>query len=315
MKSALINQFGSADVVATGDTALRAPNADEVIVRVEAAGLNPLDLKIVAGYMQQVFPVEFPYVPGSDFSGVVETVGAQVTTLRPGDRVFGRTAPSAGGAIAQHLAIAADELCTMPAQMSFEHAAAAPTAFGTAFQSLFDVGHLRRGQRVLIHAAAGGVGSMAVQLAHQAGAYVIATASERNHAFVKSLGADHVIDYRVEDFSTLRDVDLVFDTIGGETLEKSWQVVRAGGRIVTIVEFGIQAREGIAADVVFFATAKPFLAEAARRYENGQLQIAIDEIFAPNEARAALEKLATGHVRGKVVVRMGHGSWEKAHEH
>lgn len=313
MKAALLNQFGSADVVSQGEIALRAPQANEVIVRVEAAGLNPLDLKIIAGYMQQVFPVEFPYVPGSDFSGIVDAVGALVSTLRPGDRVFGRTAPTAGGAIAQRLVIAAEDVRVMPASMSFEHAAALPTAFGTAYQSLFDAGQLQRGERVLIHAAAGGIGSMAVQLAHRAGAHVIATASARNHELVTSLGADRVIDYRVEDFSELRDVDLVIDTIGGETLEKSWPTLGADGRIVSMVEFGIQPRDGHAAQALFFRTAQPFLAKAVEMYEADQLQVIIDEIFAPNEARAAFEKLATGHVRGKVVIRASHGAWEKRH--
>ncbi|QGZ66024.1 NADP-dependent oxidoreductase [Paraburkholderia acidisoli] len=309
MKAAWLNQFGSADVVSQGEIALRALNADEVIVRVEAAGLNPLDLKIMAGYMQAVFPVEFPYVPGTDFSGVVESAGAAVTTLRPGDRVFGRTAPSSGGAFAQRVVIAANDVSIMPASMSFEHAAALPTAFGTAYQSLFEVGRLQRGERVLIHAAAGGVGSMAVQLAHRAGACVIATASARNHELVKSLGADRVIDYRAEDFSALRDVDLVLDTLGGETLEQSWSVLRAGGRIVSMVEFGIQPRDGRDGASVFFATAQPFLAKAVERYEADELQIIIDEIFAPGEARAALEKLATGHARGKIVIRASHGAW------
>jgi len=304
MKAALLKAFGGADVITVGEVSLRDLQPDDAVVRVEVAGVNPLDLKIIAGYMQQVFPVEFPYVPGTDFSGVVDAVGAKVTNLRPGDRVFGRTAPSAGGAFGRNVVIAATDLFVIPAEMSFEQAAALPTAFGTARQSLFDVGHLERGQRVLIHAAAGGVGSMAVQQAHYAGAYVIATASARNIELAESLGADEVIDYRAEDFTQVRDIDLVLDTIGGETLEKSWSVLRADGRIASLVEFGIKPRGGQVGEFVFFASATPYLPEAIRQFQAGHLQIITDSIFPLDEARSALEKLATGHARGKVLVRL-----------
>src|SRR5690606_29990605 len=192
---------------------------------------------------QQLFPVEFPYVPGTDFSGVIEAVGAQVAGLKPGDRVVGRTPPGAGAAFGRKLITAATNLCGIPATMGFEQAAALPTAFGTAWQSLFDVGHLQPGQRVLIHAGAGGVGSMAIQQAHHAGAHVIATASARNTELVKSLGADEAIDYRTQDFAQLQDIDLVLDTLGGETLERSWSVLHRNGRIASLVDFGIQPRD------------------------------------------------------------------------
>ena len=305
MKASLINTLGSADVVSEGDLELRTPGADEVVVRVEAVGLNPLDLKIISGAMQQVFPVAFPYVPGTDFSGVVDAVGADVHSLKPGDRVIGRTAPSAGGATAPYVTIAAAALCLLPSDMSFEQAAALPTAFGTAYQSLFDVGHLQRGERILIHAAAGGVGIMAVQLAHRAGAHVIATASARNHDMLKLLGADEIIDYRVEDFAAqARDVDLVLDSIGGRTLEQSWSVLGDGGRIASIAEFGIEPRDGHDGTFVFFASAERYLPHAVRMFQAGQLQVVIDSIFGQYETRAGLEKLATGHARGKIVIRM-----------
>ncbi|MGG1947586.1 NADP-dependent oxidoreductase [Trinickia sp. NRRL B-1857] len=307
MKASFIHSFGSPDVIAEGDLPSPSIGADEVVVRVEAVGLNPLDLKIMTGVMQQVFPVEFPYVPGTDFSGVVTKAGDNVSEVRPGDRVVGRTSPNAGGALAHSLAIAAADLCMIPSEMSFEQAAALPTAFGTASQSLIDVGGLRRDERVLIHAAAGGVGIMAVQLASDAGAHIVATASARNHDLLKTLGADELIDYRVDDFTQIRDIDLVLDSIGGETLEKSWSVLRAGGRIASIAEFAIRERKGLAGQFVFFAEAKRYLPNAFRMFEAGRLQIVIDAIFAADETRAAFEKLATGHARGKIVVRMGSG--------
>ncbi|OPA86078.1 alcohol dehydrogenase [Pseudomonas fluorescens] len=306
MKAATINLFGGPEVVTLTPFSPGLPGADEAVVRIEAASVNPLDLKMIAGYMQPVFPVQLPYVPGTDFSGVVSSVGVRVSHLKPGDRVFGRSAPSSGGAFAQHLLIAAADLCVLAPSMSFEQAAALPTTFGTALQALFDVGQLKRGERVLIHAGAGGVGSMAVQLAHLAGAHVIATASERNLERVKSLGADEVIDYRSQAFTTLRDIDLVLDTLGGDTLENSWSVLREGGRIASLVEFGIEPREGRAGTFVFFASATPYLQAAVQQFNAGQLQIITDSIFALGETRSALEKVATGHASGKVIIRTGH---------
>ena len=304
MKAALIHAFGGPDVVTIGPSSLRKLQPQEVTVRVEAAGVNPLDLKIIAGYVRQFFPIEFPYVLGTDFSGVVEAVGPRVTNLSPGDRVLGRTAPGAGGAFARNVVITATDLCVIPPEMSLEQAAAVPTTFGTARQALFDVGHLQRGQRVLIHAAAGGVGSMAVQQAHHAGAHVTATASAANLELVKSLGADEVIDYRTQDFTRLRNIDLVLDTVGGQTLEKSWSVLRPGGRIATLVEFGIKPTIGHTGEFAFYAGATPFLPQAIQQFQAGQLQIITDSIFPLEEARSALEKVATGHARGKVLIRL-----------
>lgn len=305
MKTALVATFGAPYVVAIGERPLRAHQPTEVTVRVDAAGVNPLDLKMIAGNMQQVFPVELPYAPGTDFSGVIESVGAEVTNVKAGDRVVGRTAPSAGGAFAQALVISARDVCLVPSEMSAEQAAVLPTAFGTAQQALFNVGQLKRGERVLIHAAAGGVGSMAVQLAQQAGAYVVATASGKNVDLVKSLGADEVIDYQMQDFATTRDIDLVLDTLGGDVLTKSWSVLRAGGRIATLVEFGIEPTNGHAGECVYFASATPFLSHATQLFQRGQLQIITDSIFPLDDARSALEKVATGHARGKVLIRTG----------
>ncbi|WP_229518111.1 NADP-dependent oxidoreductase [Paraburkholderia terrae] len=303
MTAALVTTFGGPDVVGIGEAELRAMEPDEATVRIEAAGVNPLDVKVVAGSMQQVFPIALPYIPGNDFSGVIEAVGARITHLQPGDRVFGRSTPGTGGAFAERLVIAASDLCAIPPEMSFEQAASLPTAFGTARQALFDSGRLQRGQRVLVHAAAGGVGSMAVQQAHLAGAYVIGTASAGNVDLVKSLGADEVVDYRTQDFTKLRDIDLVLDPIGGETLENSWSVLREGGRIATLVEFSIKPRNGRIGEAVFFASATPSLPEAVRQFQAGQLQIVTDSIFPLEDTRAALEKVATGHARGKVIIR------------
>lgn len=304
MKAVQINNFGGPQEITTGEAALNDLQPGEVLVRVEAASVNPLDLKMLAGYMQEFFPIAFPYIPGTDFSGLVESVGSDVTSLKPGDQVVGRTTPNLGGAFAQKLVIGASSLVTIPKGMTFEQAAALPTSFGTASKALFEVGNLTKAQRVLIHAGAGGVGSMAVQQAHHAGAYVIATASRKNMELVKRLGADEVIDYHIQDFTQQRDIDLVLDTVGGETLEKSWMVLRPGGRIASLVEFGIQPKGEQAGDFVFFSEAEKPLRTAMRMFSQGQLQIVIDSIFPIAEARAALEKVAAGHARGKVLLRL-----------
>jgi NADPH:quinone reductase-like Zn-dependent oxidoreductase len=303
MKATLIHSFGGAPVASIGNSASRDVWSHELRVRIQAASVNPLDLKIMAGSMQQVFPVELPYIPGTDFSGIVDAVGPQVSAFKRGDRIAGRSSPSAGGAFAEVLVIPASEACPIPAEMSFEQAAALPTAFGTASLALFRVGQLQAGQRVLIHGGSGGVGNFAVQLAKHAGAYAVATASSSNLEAVKSLGADEAIDYRSDDLARLKDFDLVLDTVGGETLERSWSVLRRGGRIATLVEFGIQPRDGRVGESVFFEHANESLPEAVKMFAAGQLQILIDSFFPLDQARAALEKVATGHARGKVLIR------------
>lgn len=304
MKTSYIHAFGGADVVQIGAAAERAPESHEATVRVEMASVNPLDLKIIAGYMQRVFPVNFPYTPGTDFSGMVDSVGAKVTHVKPGDRVVGRTAPGDGGAFARSVVISASDLVAIPPEMRFEQAASLPTAFGAAHQGLFEAGRLERGKRVLVHAGAGGVGIMAVQQAHHAGAYVIATSSSKNINLVKSLGADEVIDYRADSFTQMGPVDLVLDTMGGDVLEQSWSVLAPGGRIASLVDFDIQPRNGHHGEFVFFADAARFLPEAIAMFVAGQLQTITDSIFPLDDTRSALENLAAGHARGKVLIRL-----------
>lgn len=304
MKAFRIHEFGTPSHAVLEEVNLPKPGAGQVVVRVEAASVNPLDLQMLAGFMQPVFPVHLPYTLGTDLAGVVEAVGPEVAGFKSGDRVVGRTDPTAGGAFAQSVVVAASSLCHVPAAMSFEQAAALPTAAGTAWLALFGVGQLKAGQRVLVHAGAGGVGSYAVQLAKQAGARVTATASSKNHDLVKELGADEVIDYRHEDFSTRRkDLDLVLDTVGGETAERSWRVIKAGGMLVSLVDHAIQARGDVRGASVFFGGDASALGSIIERFQAKQLQVILDTIHPLDEARAALEQVANKHARGKVIVR------------
>lgn len=304
MKAFQVNNFNGPQSGGMVETPVQTLKADEVRVSLRAASVNPLDVKILAGYMESVFPVQFPYTPGTDFSGQVEAVGAEVTALQPGDRVVGRMEPGRGGAFAQQLTIKASDLCKIPNTMSFEQAAALPTAYGTAHLALLRVANLRKNQRVLIHAGAGGVGSFAIQIAKQAGAYVIATASAANSALLKELGADEVIDYRTENFASLNNIDVVLDSIGGETLERSWSVLHEVGIIATLADFAIKPKGTKRGEFVFFKEAITALPLAIEKFERGQLQILLDVIYNLDETRSALEKVATGHARGKVIVRM-----------
>jgi len=304
MKALRIHAFGHPGHAELEHTGLAGPGQGQVAVRIEAASVNPLDLKMLAGHMQQVFPVTLPYTLGTDLAGVVEQVGPGIDRFKPGDRVVGRLEPTVGGAFAQAALIPAQALSPMPADMSFEQAAALPTAAGTAWLALFGAGRLQAGQRVLVHAAAGGVGSFAVQFAKQAGAHVIATASARNLGLARELGADEAIDYQRQDFSAVvRDVDLVLDTVGGDTLERSWQVLAATGAIVSTVDFAIEARGGRPGSFVFFNHDAGTLDRVLQRFNEKQLQIVLDTIHPLDDARAALEQVAGGHARGKVIVR------------
>ncbi|AWL06982.1 NADP-dependent oxidoreductase [Massilia oculi] len=303
MQAAMIHRFAQDADVRLAPIAAPLPGAGEVVVRIEAAGVNPLDVKMISGYMEQVFPAELPYIPGTDFSGVVTATGPRATNVKVGDRVVGRKDPGQGGAFADATLARADALVVIPDEMSAEQAAALPTGFGTARQALFDVARLQAGQRVLIHAGAGGVGSFAVQLARQAGAHVTATASARNLGLLEELGADEAIDYRSTDFTRLPPFDVILDTVGGDTTARSWEVLREGGTLATLIDFAIAPREGRHAAFVFFSDATSALREAVGLFQAGKLDIVIDALHPLGEARAALDQVAAGHVRGKVVLR------------
>ena len=306
MKALRIHGFGTPDRAVLDDVApLPAPAAGQVAVRIEAAGINPLDLKMLAGHMQPVFPVKLPYTLATDFAGVVQAAGPQATRFRPGDRVVGRLEPTAGGALAQAALVSELALSPLPDGIAFEQAAALPTAAGTAWLALFGVGRLQAGQRVLIHAAAGGVGGFAVQLARQAGAHVVATASAGNHGLVTALGAHEVVDYRTAELEArAQDLDLVIDTVGGGATERSWPLIRPGGLLVSVVDHAIQGQDGLRAAFAFFQHDAPVLDAILARLASGQLQVVLDSIHPLDEARAALVHLAGGHARGKVIVRM-----------
>lgn len=304
MQALRIHEFGSPSQARLENIERAEPLAGQVAIRVEAASVNPLDLQLIAGHMQAFMPVTFPYTPGTDVAGTVEAVGPLVARFKPGDRVFGRLEPTTGGGFAQSAVLAAKDLCTIPQGVSFEQAAAMPSAAGTAWLTLFDVGGLLAGQRVLIHAAAGGVGSFAVQFAQQAGAHVVGTASAANHNLLKALGADEVIDYRSEDFTTrLEAMDLVIDAVrDGETAQRSLSVIRPGGKLLSLVDPEVEGNDDVDAEFVFFRHDAATLDNIAALLATQRLQVVLDTIHPLEDARAALEQVAAGHAHGKVVI-------------
>jgi NADPH:quinone reductase-like Zn-dependent oxidoreductase len=250
----------------------------------------------------------FPLVLGWDLSGVVERVGSRVTHLKPGDAVYSRPDIARDGAYAQYIAVRASELAHKPASLDDVHAAAVPLAALTAWQSLFDAASLSPGQTVLIHAAAGGVGSFAVQLAKWKGARVIGTASARNAEFLHNLGADQVIDYTIEHFdAVLHDVDVVFDTIGNETQHRSWRVLKPGGILVSIIsppppeEAAAHHARGA---YVFTQPNAGQLTQLAQLIDQGHVKPIVETVLPLSDVRQAHDLNESGHTRGKIVLQI-----------
>jgi len=299
------------------------PQAGELLIRVNAAGVLPMDCYLRQGRMAAIMPKSFPYIPGSAFAGVIEALGAGVTTFQRGQAVCGR---SPQGTYAEYTTVLADApaltpdsvsyrqpaalspLALKPAALSFDEAATLSGGATTAWTALFEDGALQSGQRVLIHAAAGGVGAFAVQFARWKGAQVTATASAANLDFVRALGADIVIDYLTTPFEeVVRDVDLVLDTIGGATLQRSMQVIKRGGTLVSLLEsppaalaqaLGIRAIK----NAVFPNSAH--LQSIVQLIDAGHARPTIRQIFALDQSAQAHQLCETGHGRGRIVLHI-----------
>jgi NADPH:quinone reductase-like Zn-dependent oxidoreductase len=280
----------------------------EVLVRVHAAGINPVDWKIREGHLKEMLHHTLPLVLGWDVSGVVESLGSAVTRFKVGDEVFSRPDISRDGAYAEFIVIKESEVALKPHSIDHIHAAALPLAGLTAWQSLFDAGGLAAGQRVLIHAAAGGVGSLAVQLAKWKGAWVIGTASERNHDFLRQLGVDQPVDYETVRFEeAVQPVDVVFDTMGGEVQARSWKVLKRGGILVSIVSppsAESAVANGVRQAFVFTQPNAAQLAEIAKLVAAEKLKAIVETVLPLSDATRGQELSERGHTRGKIVLRV-----------
>ena len=304
MKAVLVHQYGGPEELKYEETADPVMNPDDVLIKIYATSVNPVDWKIRKG--QRSNAARFPLILGRDVSGVIEKVGASVTNFQPGDEVYANPDISRPGTYAEYVAVRASEIALKPVTIGHELAAAIPLAGLTAWQGLFDHGELKAGQKILIHGAAGGVGNMAVQLAKWKGAYVIGTASAKNISFLKDLGADEVIDYESEDFSEkLKDLDVVFDTIGGEVQAKSLQVLKPGGILVSTV--GIQDEAALKAKGIRGAQymthpSADNLQALTQLVDTDKIRPIVSSIFPLKEIEEADRISEGGHTRGKVVL-------------
>jgi NADPH:quinone reductase-like Zn-dependent oxidoreductase len=308
MKTVCIYSYGGPEVLVYQDAPRPHPGAGEVLVRVHAAGINPVDWKIREGHLKGMLHHTFPLVLGWDVSGVVAALGPGLTRLKVGDEVFSRPDIDRDGTYAEYIVIKESEVALKPKSLDHIHAAALPLDGLTGWQSLFDAGGLAAGQRVLIHAAAGGVGHIAVQLAKWKGAHVIGTASARNHDFLRKLGVDQVIDYQTERFEeVVSPVDVVLDTMGGETCERSWKVLKRGGILVSIASppsAEVAAAHGVRQAFVFTQPNAAQLAEIAQLADTEQLKVIVETILPLSDATRGQELSERGHTRGKIVLRV-----------
>ncbi|MET9339654.1 NADP-dependent oxidoreductase [Nonomuraea sp. NPDC003804] len=302
--------LGGPEVLKEIDLPMPAPGPTEVLVRVHAAGLNPTDWKHRAGGGLLGRP---PFVLGWDVSGVVEAVGVGVSLHQPGDEVFGMLRyPSGHGAFAEYVTAPSRTFARKPAGVDHVQAGALPLAALTAWQALVDAAGVRAGRRVLVHAAAGGVGHLAVQIAKARGAHVIGTASAAKHDFLRSLGADELVDYRSEDFATaVKDVDVVLDTIGGDYGPRSLETLRPGGTLVSLVlsrrddELSAKAQaRGVRAVDVLVEPDHAAMKAIAALVEAGRLRAEIAAVFPLAEAAKAHELGETGRTVGKIVLEI-----------
>jgi len=307
MKAIYLDRRAGTEALVAGEIPRPKPQAGEVLVKVHATSVMPTELQWFTTFnLPFGEPRPYPIVLSHEFSGVVESVGAKVNGFNVGDEVFGLNDWFINGAQAEFCVVKATGLARKPKSLVHVQAAVVPISALTAWQGLFNKGKLERGQRILIHGAAGGVGCFAVQLAHWRGAHVIASVSSGSLGFARFLGADEVIDYRTTRFEEgVKDVDVVFDCVGGETLERSWGVLAKGGRIVTVATQSSGIADQRARDAFMLVRADGSqLAEIANLIDAGELQVFVGTIFPLIAARIAYTRARSGLRREKVALRV-----------
>jgi len=312
MKAAQINKYGGSEVVEINKNMPKpAVSQGKVLIEVYAAGVNPVDWKLRAGYLQQMMLLKFPATLGGDFSGVVVDVGEDVSAFKKGDEVYGSALVLGGGsgAFAEFALASAKAAAHKPKRINHVEAAALPLVGVSAYQALVDHIGLTKDKRILIHGGAGGIGAIAIQLAKHMRAYVATTASARDIEYVKELGADEALDYKSQSFETiLRDYDAVYDTVGGETYVKSFKVLKKGGIIVSMLEqpsSELMEQYGVNAIGQFTRINRERLSKLSEFIDKGIIKVHVDKTFPLEQAGEALVYLQTGHPRGKVVLICG----------
>ncbi|WP_233859874.1 NADP-dependent oxidoreductase [Paraburkholderia sp. HD33-4] len=332
MKAFVVDRYGRKNDVRAGNMPVPELREHDVLVQIYAAGVNPLDSKIRDGEFKLILPYRLPLILGNDLAGVVVRVGSRVQGFRPGDEVYARPPKDRIGTFAEFIAIKEEAVALKPKTLSMEEAASIPLVALTAWQALVEKGQLKKGQKVLIHAGSGGVGTFAIQLAKHLGATVATTASAANAGLMKQLGADIVIDYKKDDFTVvLKDCDVVLDTQGGNTLERSLRVLKTGGKLIGIAgppdpDFAKQMgaslflntvmrflsyrirraakRREVTYSFLFMRADGDQLGQIATLIDAGAIRPVIDRIFPFESAREALAYVETGRAKGKVVIKI-----------
>jgi NADPH:quinone reductase-like Zn-dependent oxidoreductase len=332
VKAFIVDRYGGPGVVRVGEMPDPAVRDDDVLVEVHAAGVNQLDTKIRAGEFKRILPYRLPIVLGNDLAGTVVRVGAQVQHFQPGDEVYARPDKDRIGTFAEFISVNENDLAHKPKSLTMEEAASVPLVALTAWQALVDRANLRQGQKILIQAGSGGVGIIAIQLAKHLGATVATTTSTENVEWVKRLGADTVIDYKRDDFeAVVHDYDVVLDSLGGETLEKSLRVLKPAGKVIGIggppdPDFGREIgspwivrqvmrvlssrirrrakRLNVGYSFLFMKASGEQLREIAALIDAGIIRPVVDRVFAFEETKEALAYVEQGRARGKVVVKV-----------
>lgn len=331
MKAMIIDKYGKVPMHMT-EVPTPEINEYEVLAEIHAASINPIDFKIRDGKVKMLLKYEMPLILGNDFSGVITKVGSKVTRFKAGDEIYARPRKNKVGTFAEYIAIHEDDIALKPKNFSFEEAASIPLVGLTTYQALHDIMHLQKGQKILIHAGSGGVGTFAIQLAKIMGATVTTTASEAGANLVKSLGADEIINYKTEKFEEiLTNYDAVFDTIGGTTLEKSFNIIKSGGNIVSVsgtpnARFGKEFGSGFFKTLLFSLASKKLTAlekkhnaqysflfmkpsgdqlrTIANYIEAGKIKPVIDRVFSFEDAQKAMEYSEAGRAKGKIIVKI-----------
>ena len=308
MKAVVIHEYGGPEVLKYEDVPQPEPKQDQLRIHVIAAGVNPVDGMIRSGMFDKEGRRAFPVILGGDISGVIERVGSNITKFKSGDPVFAYVSLDNSGGYAQYAVVTEREAAPKPKSLTYVEAAAVPIVALTAWQALIDTAKLKAGQTVLIHGGSGGVGSFAIQIAKAHGAKVIATASTANQELLKQLGADVAIDYTKQNFENVaKDVDVVLDSIGKDTLARSYGVVKKGGIIVSLVARPDPAeleKHGIRGEALSVDPNSDELSEIGKLIDEKKINVIVSQTFPLSEARKAQEQVATGHTRGKIVLKV-----------
>lgn len=330
MKAAYINRYGNIDDVQLDEQSKPPITENDVLIKIHAASINPLDLRVLDGEFKAIQPVKFPFILGNDFAGTVVQVGPNVKQFKAGDEVYAKT--DQNGAFAEYTVVHQSSLALKPQNISMELAASLPLVSLTAWQALVEIAKVQAGQKVLIHAGSGGVGSIAIQLAKHLGATVATTTSGKNAQWVKVLGADIIIDYKTTDFEKeLKDYDVVLDTQGGKILEKSLNVLKRGGRIISIsgppdrafaeaikanwllkcviplLSWSIRnkaKKRGISYSFLFMQPNGQQLSEISKLVESEKINPIVDKIYTFSEIKDAFQYVNTGRAKGKVILKI-----------